>query len=492
MQHFIKGSKAFLVSRLFLNKVTLTGTLTFVLTSAQCLQVVHASAALSPAVGEVSLVLGKAFILQGNGSSVPVKVGTQVRVSDVIETESNGHVHIRFVDTALVSVRPSSTLEIVRYDYDPQQPQNSAIKLNLVDGVAHAISGDAAKAARQNFRLNTPIAAIGVRGTDFTVSATQDSVRALVNQGAIVVAPFSSQCSADALGPCNSDAVELSGLSRQILELNASTTGISSTLLPMTSSETQAALAEAVERGQTEAHAVAKNTEKGEHYSDTVTSRAVNTRLASAEIKTQIPDMPGMPDIKVIDVKPDQFTPPTPLSGEVLTTNTQLVWGRWGNTNLQNERITIPYEIAQINKAVTVPVGDLGGLDYVLYRTDPNNAVIKPNLGVLGFNLSKAQVQYKAGGKAELMSVSGGMLTLDFDRSLFSTSLQLNHPSVGDYQFAADGRIYSGGFFHANPNSKTESMAGVVSVDGKEAGYAFEKQIESGSIEGLTLWSQKP
>jgi hypothetical protein len=490
MQHFIKGSKAFLISRVFLNKVALTGTLASVLMSAQCLQVVHASAAmLSPAVGEVSLVLGKAFILQGNGSSVPIKVGAQVRVGDVIETQSNGHVHIRFVDTALVSVRPSSTLGIVRYDYDPQQPQNSAIKLNLVDGVAHAISGHAAKAARQNFRLNTPIAAIGVRGTDFTVSATQDSVRAQVNQGAIVVAPFSSQCSADALGPCSSDAVELSGLSRQILELNAGIAGVSSTLLPMTSSEAQAALAEATERGQVEARAVAKNSEKSEHYADTVTSRAVNTRLASAEVNASIPDMP---DINVIDVNSDQFTPTTLLSSEVLTTNTQLVWGRWSNTNLQNERITIPYEIAQVNKAVTIPVGDLGGLDYVLYRTDPNNAVIKPNLGVLGFNLSKAQVQYKAGGKAELMSVSGGVLTLDFDRSLFSTSLQLNHPSVGDYQFAADGRIYSGGFFHANPNSKTESMAGVVSVDGKEAGYAFEKQIDSGLIEGLTLWSQKP
>ena len=49
----------------------------------------------------------------------------------------------------------------------------------------------AAESARDRFRLNTPIAAIGVRGTDFVVSATQNSIMAVVNAGAIVVSPFS-------------------------------------------------------------------------------------------------------------------------------------------------------------------------------------------------------------------------------------------------------------------------------------------------------------
>jgi hypothetical protein len=31
-------------------------------------------------------------------------------------------------------------------------------------------------------------------------------------------------------------------------------------------------------------------------------------------------------------------------------------------------------------------------------------------------------------------------------------------------------------------------MAGAVSLDGKEAGYFFEKQLQSGAIHGLTLW----
>src|SRR5690606_23096376 len=122
---------------------------------------------------------------------------------DVIETGGNGHVHVRFVDQALVSVRPSSKLEIVHYRYDAANPAASAVKFNLMEGTTRAISGEAATHARENFRMNTPVAAIGVRGTDFVVRASADNVRASVTEGAIIIAPFSSECSAAAFGPCS-------------------------------------------------------------------------------------------------------------------------------------------------------------------------------------------------------------------------------------------------------------------------------------------------
>src|SRR5690606_10292693 len=150
-------------------------------------------------VGNVSLVLGKAWITTPGAGRERIRVGSSISVSDTIETSTNGHVHIRFVDNALVSVRPGSKLEVLRYDFRPEAPAESVVKLNLVEGITRAISGEAASAAKQNFRLNTPIAAIGVRGTDFRVSASQGTVRAHVTEGAIIVAPFSSQCAVDAL-----------------------------------------------------------------------------------------------------------------------------------------------------------------------------------------------------------------------------------------------------------------------------------------------------
>ena len=136
-------------------------------------------------------MLGKASRSSQDGTRELLQQGSWVAEGDKIVTQSNGHVHVRFVDDALVSVRPNSQLLIDRYDYNARFPERSAVKFELQEGVARAISGEAAKAARDRFRLNTPIAAIGVRGTDFVISADRGTTRALVNEGSIVMAPLS-------------------------------------------------------------------------------------------------------------------------------------------------------------------------------------------------------------------------------------------------------------------------------------------------------------
>lgn len=435
------------------------------------------------AVGEISFVVGKASVISASGKAIAAAVGVKVHVSDRIETDAGSSVHVRFVDDELVSVRQGSTLEIQRYDYSPQNPQDSAIKLNLLEGTSRAISGKGAQAARQNFRLNTPIAAIGVRGTDFVVNASSRTVSAMVNEGAIVVSPFSMQCSAEALGPCSQEGVELSGLSRQILQLNATRTGVASTLLPASGGEVQALVAEATAKSATAKGADTKDTETKGLYAETVTTKAVTTVLASSEpVRATEPVI--QPPV-VVAVIPE-FTPDTAESVKTLTSSAQLVWGRWYERNLDSERITVSYETATADKRQAT----VGNLSYALFRVEPDGQIIKPGLGALAFNLVKAQAFYRGNGKLELMDVNGGELALDFNQARFSTSLQLNHSATGQLSFVDSGNIYSGGFFHSNGAS--QSMAGAVSVDGKEAGYFFEKSLEHGSIEGLTLWGQKP
>ncbi|MEI6861936.1 MAG: FecR family protein [Verrucomicrobiota bacterium] len=440
-------------------------------------------------VGEVTLVLGKATV-SGVGGHTPATVGLAIHVNDTIETASSGQVHIRFVDDALVSVRPSSTLEILRYEYSAKNPQDSAVKFNLVEGTARAISGQAAKNARQNFRMNTPIAAIGVRGTDFVVSANNQAsnpfVRALVNEGAIVVTPFSGECSAAGFGPCSQNGKELSGLSRQILEITADTAGISSVLLPATNAQAQALVASTAAANKPDitptnkvdaSNKTAKASDSKDVYSDTVTSRAVNTVLTKNEpVKPAEALPPPVPE----------FTPALTQSAAALTTNTQLVWGRWTTSNLADERISVAYDVAiQGDRKPTV-----GNLYYALFRAEPAGKSLQPGLGVLAFNLTKAQAQFSSGGTVELMKVGGGKLSLDFDQSQFSTSLQLSHAATGNVTFESSGLIYSGAIFRSS--SDTQSMAGTVSLDGKEAGYFFDKTLPNGSIQGITLWSQKP
>ena len=62
--------------------------------------------------------------------------------------------------------------------------------------------------------------------------------------------------------------------------------------------------------------------------------------------------------------------------------------------------------------------------------------------------------------------------------------------ATGAVKFADSGLLYSGGYFHSR--SATQAMAGATSLDGAEAGYFFEKTLQNGYIEGLTLWGRQP
>ena len=91
-----------------------------------------------PPVGTVTMVIGRANLFSTVSGDVRIRRGEILREGDTIRTESNGHVHIRFRDDAVLSVRPSSELEIVAYQFDEKQPGNSQVKFNLIDGTARA------------------------------------------------------------------------------------------------------------------------------------------------------------------------------------------------------------------------------------------------------------------------------------------------------------------------------------------------------------------
>lgn len=175
----------------------------------------------SNSVGEATFVIGSPQVRSSEGDVRQLRKGDALKVGDQIETGNGSHVHLRFMDGGLVSVRPGSRLTVERYDYDAANPVASAIKFRLDGGVMRSISGKGAEAAKDRFRLNTPVAAIGVRGTDFVVLADRDSVRATVNSGAIVVSPFSDRCLPEGGGPCGGPvARELaSATSNLMLEL---------------------------------------------------------------------------------------------------------------------------------------------------------------------------------------------------------------------------------------------------------------------------------
>ena len=465
------------LGRALLTPLALSLSLIALQVTAQTTSSIHTPTA---AVGEVSLVLGRAYLERDNGRE-RIEAGSKVHVGDRVFTEAGGHVHVRFVDDALVSVRPSSTLDVVRYDYDAAKPESSAVKFELSEGVARAISGDAAKSARQRFRMNTPIAAIGVRGTDFVVSANSRSTRALVNEGAIIIAPYSSECSSEALGPCVVDAVELSQNTLQVLELGSGNPA--PRLIAATSGRERGEAEDASNDESNSAEAQVASTESpdaldtNEVYLESVATTKVNSEVAAAENASgQAPD-PVIPEISVVLA---DFTPTSALTAES-TRADQLVWGRW-SSNGSPSLLSLDLSDAREGRDVTIatPTG------FILYRNEPNGARVESGLGIVKFDLSAAEAFYDSANGIVAMRVAGGNLELDFVDKAFATELNLDHASTGAIDFTANGAIADGGYLLLREESKT--LSGAVATDGSAAGYFFEEQLEAGRIQGITLW----
>jgi hypothetical protein len=92
-------------------------------------------ASASQVVGEVTLTIGKSKIERTASEAEPQKGGS-VQEGDVIRTSDNGHVHIRFIDGARVSVRPNSVFRIHEFKYSPADPAASVVRLSLDSGEA--------------------------------------------------------------------------------------------------------------------------------------------------------------------------------------------------------------------------------------------------------------------------------------------------------------------------------------------------------------------
>lgn len=184
---------------------------------AQAQPVLSATVSVAAAhAGEVVFVAGAVVRHPNAGVAEKLTKGASLQEGDRIEAQADGYVYVRMADNGLLVVRPMSELRIDKWHFDPLQPQLSEIRYTLNNGVARYVSGKGSQVAKEKFRFNTPLAAIGVRGTDFTVLAEPTLTRVIVRSGGVVVSRLGGGCRAEALGPCEGDAAtELFASSRE-------------------------------------------------------------------------------------------------------------------------------------------------------------------------------------------------------------------------------------------------------------------------------------
>jgi len=120
-------------------------------------------------IGSVTESTGTAIIKRGKDTIQIVK-GTEIKTNDKVETK-NGKVKIVFKDNTNVTVTESSSLIIDDFVYDPKSGAGK-LGLKAAAGTVRYVSGSIAKDPK-NVKINTPTAAIAVRGTDFVMAVSE-------------------------------------------------------------------------------------------------------------------------------------------------------------------------------------------------------------------------------------------------------------------------------------------------------------------------------
>jgi len=118
-------------------------------------------------VGFIKSVSGEVLIVSSE-LSVRAVPNMKIMQGDSIATGAGSSVGLIFEDDTVVSIGPNSEIEIQSFMFNPVEKELSFVA-RMVKGTFSFITGQIAKLAPRNVKLETPDATLGVRGTKLLV-----------------------------------------------------------------------------------------------------------------------------------------------------------------------------------------------------------------------------------------------------------------------------------------------------------------------------------
>lgn len=133
---------------------------------------IAAPAAQGTMVAKVVWVKGLFKAMSNDAKTRTLAKSDVVYLHDTLTTDANTEAEIVFTDDTLMTFRPGTSFYVNNYAYNPNAPKGASAGtyvMNLLEGGFRTITGLIAKAKPTDYHVNTPVATIGVRGTDYAV-----------------------------------------------------------------------------------------------------------------------------------------------------------------------------------------------------------------------------------------------------------------------------------------------------------------------------------
>ncbi|MFP8777444.1 FecR domain-containing protein [Hydrogenophaga sp. RWCD_12] len=128
-----------------------------------------AAAADAGRAGTFKQVQGEVRLGKDGTRSAP-QSGDAVRSGERIATGRDGAASVVLKDGTVLTLGPNTTADLSQFQYDATT-QEGNFALDLLQGSLRVVTGLLAKINPDRFKVKTPTAVVGVRGTDFIVEA---------------------------------------------------------------------------------------------------------------------------------------------------------------------------------------------------------------------------------------------------------------------------------------------------------------------------------
>ena len=130
-----------------------------------------------------SVVIGRVALLRGMGSAMgadnksrPLSTGSAIYQQDELETGIKSFAVIAFNDKSRVTMSPATAFRVEEHHYKPAVPDENNAFFRFIRGGLRLVTGAIGKLNQRSFRVATPTATIGIRGTGFDLACEDNCV----------------------------------------------------------------------------------------------------------------------------------------------------------------------------------------------------------------------------------------------------------------------------------------------------------------------------
>ena len=137
---------------------------------------------------KVDFAAGSVSAVSVNGVARTLAKGDSVVSGETVRTGVNARAQLRFDDGAMISLQPSTDFRLDDYKFSGKEEAQDRGFFSLLRGGLRTITGMVGRVNKDNYKITTSVATIGIRGTEYTLSyIDSETIAVATGEGVVQV-----------------------------------------------------------------------------------------------------------------------------------------------------------------------------------------------------------------------------------------------------------------------------------------------------------------